>query len=220
MKAKFPDLQLIVFDLDGTLIDTREDLTAAVNHTLKFFGRPPLDVDTVTRLVGDGVTRLLQRVLNDPTEDMLQQGREVFANYYSAHLADATRPYPGVTELLQALRGVKKAVLTNKAQEFTEPLLRQLGLDRHFEAVLGGRAGFPAKPDPQGLLSVIATCGAAPEHTLMVGDSVNDVEVGRAAGTFTCAATYGYRPAEELLAHAPDAVIAAPLELLELVGKE
>ncbi len=211
------DIDLIVFDLDGTLVDTRQDLTDAVNYALQKLGKPPLDVDTVTRNVGDGVRMLLLRTLQIEDEDLRMQGRHYFIEYYSQHLADHTRPYPGISDVLNALACRTMAVLTNKSQEFTEPLLRQIGLDGYFAKVVGGNAGFPPKPDPQGLQSILQELEAEPETTIMIGDSGNDILVGKSVGARTCAVTWGYRPKEELLALEPDFVAEQPLDLVRII---
>ncbi len=211
------EIDLIVFDLDGTLVDTRQDLTDAVNYALKRLGKPPLDVDTVTRNVGDGVRMLLLRTLQIEDDALRAKGRDYFIEYYSQHLADHTRPYPGIIEMLDTLKGFKMAVLTNKSQEFTEPLLRQIGLDRYFVKVIGGNAGYPAKPDPQGLQAILSTLEVPAEKAIMIGDSGNDIHVGKALGVKTCAVSWGYRPLDELKALQPDFIAESPQDIIHIV---
>ena len=210
---------LLIFDLDGTLLDTRQDLTDAVNYALRKLGFPELDLDTVTSYVGDGVRKLLERTLNHPDDETLMTGRAYFIEYYSQHLADHTRPYPGVVDLLKALKGKKMAVISNKSQEFTVPLLEKLGLASYFQIIIGGNAGYPAKPDPASVRAVLEQTGVPASGALITGDSPNDILAGREAGISTCAALYGYRPQQELLTLNPDFTIERAEELIEILEK-
>lgn len=208
-----PVFDLLIFDLDGTLVDSRRDLAAAVNHMLAALGRPKLPIRTVTRLIGNGITDLLQRALDAPDEPTLLAGKQLFRDYYAAHLTRHTRPYPGIPALLDHLRHATLAVLTNKALEFTIPLLQQLELLDRFSIVEGGRPGWKPKPDPAGVLEILRRTGAAPGRSLLIGDSATDIRAGKAAGVATCAVTYGYRPAAELTAAAPDYLAGSPRAL-------
>ena len=211
--------ELLIFDLDGTLLDTRQDLTDAVNYALRKLGFAELDRDTVTSYVGDGVRKLLERTLNHPEDEILMRGRSYFIEYYSDHLADHTRPYPGVVEMLQTLSGKRLAVISNKSQEFTVPLLETLHLAHYFEIIIGGNAGYPAKPDPAAVKAVLEKTGVPTDKALITGDSPNDILAGRAAGISTCAALYGYRPQSELMELKPDFSIRQAAELIEILEK-
>ena len=209
---------LVLFDLDGTLVDSRQDLAQAVNHALAALGQPPLSVDMITSYVGDGISKLLQRSMKNLSNDELQRGRQAFREYYAEHVADFTRPYDGVPEMLAHFRDKKKALLTNKDQTFTESLLQQLDLGRFFDAVVGGNSGFEVKPDPEALLSILQKLGVLATKALMIGDSSNDILAGKNAGVATCAVTWGYRPEAELAALQPDLIVHKPEEIIDLVA--
>lgn len=188
-------MRLIVFDLDGTLIDSRADLASSVNAMLAEIGRPPLAEATVTDMVGEGARVLVGRALRaagvDPAAcpDALQR----FLALYGGRLLDHTRPYEGVPEMLAALHeGAPLAVLTNKPASPTLRILAGLGLDRFFAAVIGGDAPYPRKPDPGALLHLMDRFQAAPDETLLVGDSRIDLQTARNAGARVCLAAYGY----------------------------
>lgn len=211
-----PAVELLIFDLDGTLVDTRRDLANAVNYALRQLGKSELDLPTLTSYVGDGIRKLLERALANPTEAELESGRQHFRHFYFEHLADFSEPYPGILDMLKHFAGKKKAVLTNKPQEFTEPLLQQLGLARHFKMMLGGQTQLKLKPDPEAILKILNQLEVSPAQAAMVGDGENDVLAGKAAGLMTCAVTYGFRPPENLLSLYPDFVAHAPDDLKKI----
>ncbi|MCG3118414.1 MAG: Phosphoglycolate phosphatase [bacterium] len=203
-------VNLLLFDLDGTLVDTRRDLANAVNYALRQLGKSELDLPTLTSYVGDGVRKLLERALGNPSEAELESGRQHFRHFYLEHLADFSQPYPGILDMLEYFAGKKKAVLTNKPQEFTEPLLRQLGLASYFEMMIGGQPQLKLKPDPDAIFKILKQLEVLPAQAAMVGDSENDILAGKAAGLVTCAVTYGFRPPENLLSLYPDFVAHTP----------
>jgi phosphoglycolate phosphatase len=184
--------RLLVFDLDGTLVDSREDLANSVNHAMAENGLPVLPMAKVCEFVGDGVTLLLRRAIGDGAADRFPAVRKSFLAHYREHLLDHTRPYPGVLESLAAHAGeYRMAVLTNKPIAMTHAILDGLFPEGTFGAVRGGDSFATKKPDPEGLIDIMACEHAAPVETLMVGDSSNDVRAGRAAGVSTCGVTYG-----------------------------
>ncbi|MGH7493854.1 MAG: HAD family hydrolase [bacterium] len=210
------NIDLLIFDLDGTLVDTRQDLANAVNFALQQMGKRPLTLEKVTSLVGDGVRTLLERALAVEGEATLAKALAYFRGFYAGHLSDHSRLYPHMRDVLAHFRAKKKAVLSNKPQEFTYALLERLELLPAFEWVIGGHAGLPLKPDPQALQSILEQSSTPGERAAMIGDGENDILAGKAAGVTTCAVTYGFRPVEKLLALQPDLVAHAPEDLMSL----
>jgi phosphoglycolate phosphatase len=186
--------RLVVFDLDGTLVDSRHDLARSANLLLETLGAPPLDEAVVTAMVGEGARLLVQRVLASAGVDAdLEPALERFLAIYDEHLLDATRPYPGVPEALGELAGrAGLGVLTNKPQRPAEVILRHFDLARHFAEVVGGGGTWPRKPAPDALLAMIGHLGATAAETLFVGDSWIDLETARAAGVRVCLVRYGF----------------------------
>lgn len=206
-RARKRGVRLLVFDLDGTLVDSKTDLANSVNHTLQTFGIEPLPHPTIFRYVGNGATQLIRRSLGPHREETLPDALRLFLDHYGRHLLDTTVPYPGVEESLREHSGrYEMAVLTNKPVEMTREILDGLSLSRHFGDVRGGDSFGSKKPDPEGLLSILDARAASPAESLMVGDSLNDVLAGRGAGTATCGVTYGLG-ADGFAEHPPDFTI-------------
>ncbi|HLZ78043.1 MAG TPA: phosphoglycolate phosphatase, partial [Sphingomonas sp.] len=186
----------VVFDLDGTLADTAPDLTAALNHALGAFGRPPVPAEDVRHMVGHGVRALLRNGLTatgECTEELIDKGFPIFFHYYEAHIADHTRPFPGVEEALAALEadGVKIAICTNKLEALTHELLAALGWDGRFAAVIGGDTLPVRKPDPAPLFEAIKRAGGD-GPAAFVGDSITDADTARAAQLPCVALSFGF----------------------------
>ncbi|MBO4585088.1 MAG: HAD-IA family hydrolase [Bacteroidales bacterium] len=204
--------KLVLFDLDGTLIDTLEDLSEAVNHALALRGLPPHTLDEYRGMVGHGVRSLVQQALeasspvilseakNLPSDALVDSALADFRAYYEAHIDVHTRPYPGIPELLSELhaRGVKLAVASNKFQEGTEYLIKRFFPDIEFVAILGNRPGWPLKPSPEIVQDVLSRAGVDPEDALLVGDSPTDMRTAANGGIDALAVSWGYRSAEEL----------------------
>jgi phosphoglycolate phosphatase len=209
---------LVVFDLDGTLVDSRQDLAASTNDVLAGLGAGPLPVDAVEQMVGDGARTLVHRALVHAGCDAdLDAALAEFHRCYARRLLETTRPYDGIAEVLQSLARTRLAVLTNKPLEPTRRLLEHFGWTGTFDRVVGGDGPFARKPDPAGLLDVMRTCGAEPHETMMVGDSMVDVDVARRAGTLICVATYGFGAARGDLTLRGDELIAeAPKDIFRL----
>ncbi len=185
-------IRLLVFDLDGTLVDSKEDLASSVNFAIGRAGVPALPRETIYTFIGDGAAMLVRRALGPVHEDRTDEVLGIFLDHYRGHLLDKTLPFPGVRESLGAHASrYRMAVLTNKPIGMTEAILSGLSLDGFFSEVRGGDSFGTKKPDPEGLVRVMASQGAASDETLMVGDSRNDVLAGRGAGTRTCGVTYG-----------------------------
>ena len=215
-------ITLLIFDLDGTLIDSRLDLIHSVNATLKHFGRPGLPDDVVASYVGDGAPVLIRRALGDPTEEgVVKQALEYFLAYYRIHKLDHTHVYDGVKEALSVIRhsrnGLprKMAVLSNKPVNPSRAIVEALGLREFFVNVYGGNSFPTKKPDPQGAQVILREAGTPPQRAVMIGDSAIDILTGRNAGLRTCGVTYGFAP-HTLCEVPPDVVIDKPQELAEL----
>lgn len=187
---------LVIFDLDGTLVDSRRDLANSVNALLAEHGAAPLDEAAVGAMVGDGAKHLVERALlaaglaTDPGPALVR-----FLELYDARLIETTRPYDGVVEMLATLeaRGLQRAVLTNKPQPAAYHVLDALGLTRWFDAgIVGAEAAHPNKPDPAGLIAIAREAGVPLDATLMVGDARQDIEAARNAGAAVCVARYGF----------------------------
>lgn len=189
--------RIAVFDLDGTLVDSLEDLHASVNHALGSLGLPRRNLEEVRGYVGEGARVLLERAVA-PEVHLADEALALWRPHYEAHLLDRTRPYPGIPELLAgATRGL--AVLTNKPGAMARRILDGLGLLPRFAEVVGGDEA-PRKPDPAGLLGIVARAGADPRDAVLVGDSLVDAATARAAGVPFVAVTWGLTPRERLAA--------------------
>lgn len=211
--------KMILWDLDGTLIDTLEDLGAAVNHALSLRGLPLHTTAEYRRMVGHGVRNLVQQALEASLREISDQvgddGKFVlndelidaaladFKAYYSAHIDVHTRPYAGMPALLTELqdRGAKMAVASNKFQEGTEQLIREFFPDIAFVSILGNRPGYPLKPSPEIVQEVLSKAGVAPADAIMVGDSPTDMHTAANGGIDALAVSWGYRTVEELAGH-------------------
>jgi phosphoglycolate phosphatase len=212
----------ILFDLDGTLIDSREDLAASVNLTLQELRLEPLHTDRVVSFVGEGVRRLMERALYATLERELTQfevdhALEIFTRFYREHLLDRTRLYEGVRETLDAFRDRQLAVVTNKSLEFTQAILSGLELNHYFGIVLGGDSLPVRKPSPRPLLTAITELGGEAETSLMVGDSAVDIAAGRAAEIKTCGCAFGFRGRDELESAGADLIIERFRELKRVI---
>lgn len=214
----------VMFDLDGTLVDSALDLTAAVDNMLQALGRAPAGEAQVRQWVGNGAQVLVKRALSGalhPAEDavepeLFQVAFDVFLAAYTQSNGRYSRLYPGVQELLSYLQQaeVPMAVVTNKPMAFTLPLLKALQIEHYFDQVLGGDSLPVKKPDPLPLLHVLETAGCVPAQALMLGDSRNDVEAARAAGCPVVCVRYGYNHGEPVENCAPDRIVDSFVELM------
>jgi phosphoglycolate phosphatase len=208
--------RLVVFDLDGTLVDASEDLTSSLNATFARLrpGTPPLGLDAVRAMIGEGATVLVTRALAAAGLDLrVEDVLPVYMEVYGQRLLETTRPYEGVVELLDALPPRTLAVLTNKPGGMSRAVLDGLGLSGRFLRIYGGGDLATRKPDPEGLLRLVAEAGVAPAEALLVGDSAIDVLTARAAGVRVVGVAWGFDP-EGLRRHAPDVRISRPAQLL------
>jgi phosphoglycolate phosphatase len=209
-------LRLLVFDLDGTLIDSGADLCASVNAMLGRFGRPPLPQAVISTYIGDGAARLVSRSLGDPEDPaLLETALAYFLDYYREHKLDQTYVYPGVFASLDSLRLERPrtprsmAVLTNKPIGPSLAICEALGLSPYFFRVYGGNSFLTKKPDPEGLLALMQEAGVTAQQTLMVGDSDVDMLTARNAGVWSMGCSYGLSP-HTLVAVPPDCLVDSP----------
>jgi phosphoglycolate phosphatase len=186
-------LQAILFDLDGTLVDSATDITNAFNYAIKRCGAAPVSREEIEAMLGEGLSRIMKKfeALKDMGMDVTDV-RKHFREHYLANIAVYSRPYPGVEDTLERLKDFRKAVVSNKLEVFTQKTLRQLHLLSHFDLVLGGDSGPERKPSPQSIISALSKLGVPADQALMVGDTMYDIEAARGAGVKTVAVTYGY----------------------------
>ena len=221
-------IELVIFDLDGTLIDSRLDLVHSVNAALRHIARPELPEDVIAGYVGDGAPVLIQRALGgeEVSEKVVREGLEYFLSYYREHKLDHTTVYPGIAEGLAAIQnsgnGVprKLAVLSNKPVNPSRAIVEALGLGRFFSQVYGGNSFASKKPDPEGARKLLDEYGVAAERAAIVGDSHVDILTGQNAGMYTVGVTYGFAP-HTLEEEPPDVLVDSPGELAEVFqGKD
>jgi phosphoglycolate phosphatase len=208
----FSSLRALIFDLDGTLIDSKQDLIHSVNAMLRELGRGALPEETISGYIGHGAPQLVARALgNGCTEEERQRALEFFLRYYETHKMDTTCAYQGVAETLEKLASMPMAVLTNKPVRISVRILDAMGLSKYFRAIYGGNSFETKKPDPLGARTILKELGAEPGEALLVGDSEVDVQTARNAGMMAAAVNYGFgvhdrgaNPADVYLDHFGD----------------
>lgn len=205
---------MMLFDLDGTLIDSRADLARSINLMLSDLGRPVLAEETVAGFVGDGVRVLVYRSLTathpeqkPPDEFLHADGIALMHKHYADQMFVSTALYPHIKETLTYFKDKRKAVVTSKEVRFTELILDRFGIASDFDCIIGGDTVAARKPDPQPVIEAVKRMGGSFAEAVMIGDSENDINAGRRAGTKTCAVTYGFRSADEMRKTSPDVLI-------------
>ena len=213
--------KLVIFDLDGTLLDTIADLAESANYALKQLGYPTHPVEVIRTYVGNGINKLLERALpaDEQTEENVMRMRTHFIPYYDAHNADLSAPYPGIVSLLEDLqaKGLMIAVASNKYQEATVKLVKHYFPMIDFVEVLGQREGINVKPDPTIVFDILKKADVSAEETLYVGDSGVDMQTALNAGVDAVGVTWGFRPRAELEGFCPKGLIDEAKDLLEFV---
>ncbi|MGH7826494.1 MAG: HAD family hydrolase [Candidatus Binatia bacterium] len=206
-------VDLVMFDLDGTLANTGRDLANAVNHTRAHFDLTPLPDSQIHSHVGRGVEHLLKHSLPEETPDHFPEVMQVFLAWYENHLLDTTVLYPDVPEILEYFRGKRRVVVSNKTRRLTVAVLRGLGVEDQFDLILGGDSGPEKKPHPGLLHTVLDGFGFSANQAVMVGDGDTDIQAGKRAGVVTCAVTYGLGSKKDLVAAEPDLLIDTLMQL-------
>ena len=209
-------VELLIFDLDGTLIDSSEDIAWAVNKTLKQMGFEELSYQAIKDRIGWGVKMLLEKVLPEERHNLLEEAGAIFMGYYSNHLLVRTRPYNSVIDVLKYFKNKKLAVATNKPRNLTEKILDGLNITDYFKKVVGGDGVRNKKPAPEAIEIILKELKASPKNTVFVGDSKIDIEAGKKAGVVTIGAAYGFRGRQELEEAGADVIIEDIKELISL----
>jgi len=213
--------KLVIFDLDGTLINTIADLGMSTNYALQQLGYPTHDIESYKFKVGNGINNLFRRALpeGEKTDENVLRVRREFIPYYNAHNTDLSRPYPGMTELLKELQaqGILMAVASNKYQEATSKIIAELLPSIQFAAVLGQRDGVNIKPDPQIVYDILAVTEIKKEDVIYIGDSGVDMQTGLNAGVETCGVSWGFRSREELESFHPQHIVDSVQELKHII---
>ena len=224
MTNKTIPAEFLLFDLDGTLIDSLGDLAASINLMLADLGRSRLSPETVGAFIGDGVRVLVYRSLTathpagaPPEPDLHTRGIELMHKHYAVNMLNTTHLYPNVVETLEALPTKRKALVTSKEVRFARLILDHFGIAKYFDAIVGGDTTPARKPDPRPVLEALRLLDSPANEAVMIGDSENDVIAGQKAMTRTCAVTFGYRTAEQLSLTAPDVIIDRFEQLQEVI---
>lgn len=212
--------ELLIFDLDGTLVDSRRDIATAVNISLDELGMPNREPELIFGFIGGGVHNLIRKSLPEGREDLLDKGVDIFWENYREHVLDTTTLYPGVYKLLEKLSGRKLALVTNKPYAHTHMILQGLDIDRYFVSVQGWKMGLNVKPDPQLLNMALDEAGTPPSRAVMIGDSMADLLSARAAGVRSCIVGYGYGAREKLIEAAPDFFVESVSEIESILDRD
>jgi phosphoglycolate phosphatase len=209
----------LIFDLDGTLVDSQKDLASALNLTRKDYCLKPLSVDEVRSYVGNGLKVLVQKAIPEIDENLVLEAVEKLNDHYADCYLDETVPYQGICEMLETLKNAKKAILTNKPERFSRGIVKKMGWDGHFLEIYGGDSmeGI-RKPDPRVLFEVMKKIGADPKRTIMIGDGINDVKVAKAGGIASLAVFYGFSDKEAVDSFGADFTAQTPKDILKILA--
>lgn len=211
--------KLIIYDLDGTLVDTRRDISDAANHMLRSMALPELPQTTIEKFVGRGVQDFIKNCLGTGVRRQIEKGLKLFRAYYHDHMLDHSKLYPGAKELLDYFKDRFQAVITNKPDPFSAEILKGLGVADYFFYIVAGNSSFPRKPDPGAVRAIMRMKNVTPEETIFVGDSQIDIETARNSRVSAVIMTHGFVGADELKSAQPDLLVNHFSELLEYVRK-
>ena len=210
-------MKLIIYDLDGTLVDTLQDIAQAANHMLAQLGLPPKPTEEIRRYIGSGLHELVCRCLQTDDHQRIDQGARLYRAFYTQHLLDFSRLYPYAQTVLDYFRARHQAVITNKPNPYSRQILEALGVASYFFKLIAGDEEFPKKPDPTAVQALMRAAGAKPSETVFVGDSLIDIETGRQAGILTVGIEHGFAENDEL--SSADLIVKDFSVLLEVAKK-
>ena len=211
------NIKLVIFDLDGTLVDSKYDLTDAVNFTRKHYGFSPLSVDKVASYLGSGITALVKSVLSELKDENFDVAVKIFKDNYVQHLTDKTLPYKDVKEMLSNIPQ-QKVLLSNKDEKFSKQILDTLGLSQFFTEIYGGDSFKEKKPSPLPIYEIMKKFYLNKENIVMIGDGANDIMVGKNAGVKTIGVLYGYSSQQQLNDLAPDYQANTPKDIINIIN--
>ena len=212
--------KLILYDLDGTLVDTRQDIITSVRYALEILKGPDLTDDEIKDCVGTGLHALIKQVFRTEDEKLADQGSKLYREHYKKHMLDHTKLYPGAREFLEHFKDRKQAVITNKPNPFSSQILEALGVAHFFIAVLAGDNGLPFKPDPAAIHHLMEATGATEEEVLFVGDSSIDIQAARNAGVEVVTLSHGFANEATLREAKPDHIVRDFPELMQLAQEK
>lgn len=209
--------RVLIFDFDGVIVNSGADIANAVQYAQRVFHATVLPREEIIGYVGDGMEKLIYRSFQGCSEEIIRQAVPVYKKYYLEHCIDETVLYPHVAEVLEHYRDRRIALVTNKPEDLTKKIIAELNVAQYFHMVVGPASVTHLKPHPEGIEKVLDAFGEKSENTVMIGDSYTDIQAGRSAGTYTCAAVYGLGDREQVLAENPDWVVEDLIELLQWV---
>ncbi len=209
-------IKLLIFDLDGTLIDSKKDIAHSVNLTFRDVGLPEKPHEVIYGYVGNGVRQLITDAVASDDPTLIDQALQIFERHYLKHLLDETRLFPGMEEVLHHYSGRKMALVTNKPVNYTDKIIKGLKLDQHFDFIIAAQPTIRLKPEPDMLIKTLAALNIAPAEAVMIGDSLNDINAARSAKVRSCGVAYGFGQRETLQSAYPDYFAESCDELLNL----